>query len=208
MNMNLYFPTPIWWEETQIDTTDMLKLCYRLRDEDPVGNQLSNEGGWQSAGFRPGVHPEMKVLEDKVLAQAQQCMYDYGYDPDIGFVALENFWFNINNKGNSNMVHIHDTAFVSGAFYLKAKPEQGKITFYKSFSQDFIVASHSRVASYTPISASAISYEPATGKLIMFPGYLPHGVGSNGLDEDRISVSFNVKMIRKDDERYWPTTSK
>jgi hypothetical protein len=41
----------------------------------------------------------------------------------------------------------------------------------------------------------------------MFPGFLPHGVERNELDEDRISISFNIKLIRIDDERYWPTAS-
>jgi len=43
--------------------------------------------------------------------------------------------------------------------------------------------------------------------LIMFPGWLPHGVSANELDEDRVSLSFNVKIIRTDDERYRPTIS-
>lgn len=208
MNFNLYFPTPIWWEDTDIDVTDMLALCYRLREQDPVGRKLSNEGGWQSMDFRPGVYPEMKVLEDKVMAQAQQCIRDYGYREDLCFVALENFWFNINAKNNSNMVHIHDNSFVSGAFYLKAQPNQGKITFYKDYYQDYVTASQAVIDRYTPISASAISFDPITAKLVMFPGSLPHGVGRNEIDEERISVSFNIKLIRTDDERYWPKTSK
>ena len=208
MNLNLYFPTPIWWEDTQIDTTDMMKLGYSLRDQDPNGRKLSNEGGWQSKDFRPGVHAEMKELEDKIMAQAHQCVLDYGYNPNAGFLVLENFWFNINAKNNTNMVHIHDNSFISGAFYLKARPGQGKITFYRSFAQDYTISSQSPVEQYTPISASAISFDPMTSKLLMFPGHLPHGVSRNELDEDRISVSFNIKLIRTDDERYWPTTSK
>jgi uncharacterized protein (TIGR02466 family) len=178
-----------------------------LHEEDPQGRKLSNEGGWQSMDFRPGKYPEMKELEDKIQEQAEQCVRDYGYRPDSGFVVIENFWFNINKKYNTNMVHIHDNSFVSGAFYLKARPGQGKITFYKSFSQDYIVASTAPVDRYTAISASAISFDPVTSRLVMFPGYLPHGVGVNELDEDRISISFNVKFIRTDDDRYWPKNS-
>jgi len=39
----------------------------------------------------------------------------------------------------------------------------------------------------------------------MFPGWLPHGVERNEIDEERISISFNVKIIRTDDDRYRPT---
>lgn len=207
MNYDLYFPTPIWWEQTQINTSDMVQLCYTMYSNDTVGRKLSNEGGWQSKDFRPGVYAEMKPLEDMILEQANRSIRDYGYNASTCFAVIENFWFNINKKGNGNATHIHDNSFLSGSMYLKAYPGQGKITFYRSFAQDYIVSSQAVIEQYTPISASAISYEPNTGKLIMFPGYLPHGVGFNPTDDDRISVAFNVKLIRTEDERYWPKTA-
>ena len=206
MNLELYFPTPVWWEDTEIDTAPMLKVLEQVREKDPVGRRLSNEGGWQSHDFRPGLYPEMKPLEDRILAQAQQCIRDYGYDERFCFPVIENFWFNVNNKFNTNMVHIHDNTFIAGAFYLKAYSGQGKITFYKDFYHDYVTASQSQIGRYTPLSASAMSFEPRTGKLMLFPGSLPHGVGVNQTDDERISTSFNVKLVRTDDERYWPTT--
>jgi uncharacterized protein (TIGR02466 family) len=207
MNLEFYFPTPLWWEQTNIDTTDMVKLCYSMREADPKGRRLSNEGGWQSRDFRPGTHPEMKALEDRIQAQAEQSVRDYGYNESVVMVVIENFWFNINNQNNGNAVHIHDNSFLSGCFYLKARPGQGSITFYKNHALDYIVSSQAELDHYTPISASAISFEPEDAKLIMFPGHLPHGVGYNPTNEDRISVAFNVKIIRTDDERYWPKTA-
>lgn len=205
MNMDLYFPTPVWWEQTDIDTAPMLDLGRRLKENDPQGRRLSNEGGWQSMDFRPGTHLELKPIEDKIMQQAHQCVLDFGYRTDLCFPVLENLWFNFNYQHNSNMVHIHDSSFVSGAFYLKAVPGQGKITMYKDFNQDYLIMSQAPVAQFTTVSASAISYEPNTGKLVMFPGWLPHGVGANTLNEERVSLSFNVKLIRTDDERYWTT---
>jgi uncharacterized protein (TIGR02466 family) len=185
----------------------MLKLCYAIKEQDPSGRKLSNDGGWQSKDFRPGKYPELKILEDKILSQAEQCVRDFGFDEKSCFPVLENVWFNVNSKHNSNMVHMHDASFVSGVFYLKARPGQGKITMYKNMMQDFATMSFANLEKFTPISASAISYDPVTGRLIMFPGWLPHGVSANELDEDRVSLSFNVKIIRTDDERYRPTIS-
>jgi uncharacterized protein (TIGR02466 family) len=202
MNFDLYFPTPVWWEDTGIDTSDMVKLCHSLKEQDPVGRKLSNDGGWQSKDFRPGIFPELKVLEDKIIEQTHNCIRDFGFDEEWCFPVLENLWFNINYKFNSNMVHMHDGSFVSGAFYVKAKPGQGKFTVYKNFMQDFCTVSFAPMKNFKPISASAISYDPVTSRLIMFPGWLPHGVSSNETDEERISISFNMKIIRTDDERY------
>ena len=208
MHYDLYFPTPVWWEQTDIDPTEMIKLCYNMLENDPEGRELSNEGGWQSKDFRPDVYPELKPLEDKIREQAENSFRDFGYRRETCIIDIENFWFNVNNKGNSNSVHIHDDSFLSGCFYLKAYPGQGKITFYKNHAFDYITTTHAPIDYYTPISASAISYEPNTGKILMFPGHLPHGVGRNTTDDERISIAFNVKIIRTDDERYWPKNSK
>lgn len=205
MNLDYYFPTPIWWEQTELSTQSLLSLCYKLKEEDPVGRKLSNEGGWQSKDFRPGTYLELKELENKIMQQAEQCVRDYGYNEDYVIVNIENFWFNINNQNNGNAVHIHDNSFLSGCFYVKADTTQGSITFYKNHALDYIVSSQAVIDRYMPASASAISFAPCTGKLLMFPGHLPHGVGYNPTSEDRISLAFNIKIIRTDDERYRTT---
>jgi uncharacterized protein (TIGR02466 family) len=205
MNIEYYFPTPVWWEQTEINTVDIITLCYSLREKDPVGRKLSNEGGWQSNDFRPGTFNELKELETKILEQAEQCVRDYGYKEDSVIIDIENFWFNINNQNNGNSVHIHDNSFLSGCFYVKATPDQGSITFYKNHALDYIVSSQAVIEHYTPASASAMSFRPSTGKLLLFPGHLPHGVGFNPTTIDRISLAFNVKLIRTDDDRYRTT---
>lgn len=208
MNMEMYFPTPVWWGFKNLDNEKIKKFAYDLKFKDPVGRKLSNQGGWQSMDFRPGTYNEVRELEDAIMEQANQCVKDFGYNQDTCFVILENLWVNINQKGDTNSVHIHDNSFVSGAYYVKATEDQGSIIFYKSYNQDFITASQAQVQYYTALSASAIAFKPETGKLVMFPGWLPHGVERNSTDEDRISISFNVKIIRTDDERYWPTNTK
>lgn len=204
MNIEFYFPTPVWWEDTGFDNTEIEKLAYRLEKDDPSGRQLSNQGGWQSRDFRPGTYPELERLEQKLMEQAHNCIRDFGYNESVCFPLMENLWININRKGNTNSVHIHDNSFVSGAYYVKARPDQGKIIFYKSYNQDYIISSLAPIVGHTPASASAIAFAPETSKLIMFPGWLPHGVERNDTDEDRISISFNIKLIRTDDDRYWP----
>jgi uncharacterized protein (TIGR02466 family) len=209
MNLELYFPSPIWWEQTNIDTDKLLDLCYRLKKQNPEGRKLSNQGGWQSMDFRADTYPEMKPLEDRIIEQAQQCVRDFGYKENSCFVVIENFWFNVNTKNHTNSTHIHDNSFVSGVFYVKALGRgQGSINFYREHSQDYTIVSQAIIERYTPLSASAISFQPEEKKLIMFPGWMPHGVERNELEEERISISFNVKLIRTDDERYWPANFK
>ena len=196
MHFDLYFPTPIWWEDTDIDTSDLLNLCYDIYKYDPTGRELSNEGGWQSKDFLPTAFETLEILNNKILEQAEQCVRDYGYIERFSKVKIENYWFNINKKGHSNSHHIHDNSFLSGAFYIKATENQGDITFYKNSLADYIITSQSFIENYTQISCGAISYKPKTGKLLLFPGHLAHGVSRNPTDEDRISIAFNVKLDR------------
>ncbi len=205
MNLDYCFPTPIWWEQTNINTSDMVSLTYKLMNQDPLGRKLSNQGGWQSHDFRPGVYSEFADIEAKIIEQTERCVLDFGYDPNSCFIVLENLWINVNRRYHSNSVHIHDNSFISGAFYLEGRPGQGNINFYKSYSQDYAISSAARIAQYTAINNSAITFTPETGKLIMFPGWLPHGVDQNETDFDRISISFNTKIIRTDDEYYRST---
>ena len=38
--------------------------------------------------------------------------------------------------------------------------------------------------------------KPMEGDLLLFPAYLPHSVGMNLSDEDRIVISFNIDILR------------
>ena len=35
---------------------------------------------------------------------------------------------------------------------------------------------------------------PTEGELILFPGWLDHGVQTNDTDDERVSVSFNIRF--------------
>ena len=204
MILETFFPTPIWWEDTStIDNQSILEFCLESKKLDPKGRHLSNQGGWQSKDFRPNAYPVLSELVNQIIKQAEQCVRDYGYHESLCAVHIDNMWININEKNNTNSVHIHDNSFISGVYYVKARPGQGNINFYKNYHHDYIIASQAPIAQYTSISASAMSYPPITGRLMMFPGSLPHGVERNELDEDRISISFNVRLMRLDDGPYW-----
>lgn len=202
MNLELHFPTPVWWENTGIDTSGMVDLTYRLINQDPTGRQVSNQGGWQSSDFRPGTYPELASIEKKIIHQSHACVRDYGYNVQTSSIFLENLWINVNRRSNSNSIHTHPSSFISGVFYIKAHGDQGNITFYRDYNQDFNILSAARRDHLTQLNASAVMIVPETGKLIMFPSWLPHGVEVNQSYEDRISISFNLRIRMKDEDNH------
>ena len=194
MILNYHFPTPIWWEDTKISTSSMLKLAYGLRKHDPEGRKISNQNGWQSKDILPNTFLQLAFLEKEILKNATNCFIDYGYRLGSRKIVIDNLWFNINSKGCANRIHTHPTAFISGVFYIKASENQGNISFHRNYLEDCIINSQAEIEEYNPLTFSAMSFEPITGKLLMFPGYLPHGVDVNNTDEDRVSLAFNVKL--------------
>ena len=194
MNLDFYFPTPVWWEDTNVDNAPLKDLTNRLREEDPKGRQISNNGGWQSKDFKSDTYHELKELTDVILEKSSQCIRDYGYYQDTYRLEMLNMWINVNSNGNSNQIHTHAGSFISGTYYIQAVKGHSEIVFYKNMSEDHIIASAGDIERYTPISGATCRYPPKSGRLIMFPSYVPHGVLPSTIDEERISIAFNMRM--------------
>ena len=77
-------------------------------------------------------------------------------------------------------VHNHGCADVSGVYYFKTSGT-GQIFF-----QDPTPGLGNRTTRW--------SYDAVEGKMILFPGWLYHGIKANTSDGDRVSVSFNLKF--------------
>ena len=187
MNLDYYFPTPIWWEDTQIDVGPLQEWAYSLLDEDPAGRKLSNRGGWQSKEI---ALPEGLVYH--IMNSCQRTIDDFGYNVEKTRLFMGNSWVNINRGPNTNQIHQHHGSFLSGVFYLKTTPESGKIFFYRNFDQAYITSSFASIENFTSLSSATVNYPPKDGRLIIFPANLSHAVDESTDDEDRISIAFNI----------------
>jgi len=195
MNTDFYFPTPIWWLDTDIDNAPIAQLCNNLRAEDLEGRQISNNGGWQSKDFKLQEHDEFTNFVDTVTDMSLSCLKDYGFVDGAYKLEMLNGWFNVNQKGNSNQIHTHSGSFISGTYYVQAEQDQSELIFYKNFTEDFIISSAGQIENYTGISGATCRYPPRTGRLILFPSYVPHGVMPSTSDNERISLAFNMRMV-------------
>ena len=94
-------------------------------------------------------------------------------------------WFSKFEKGNYAHIHHHGHHDISGVYYYKTNGEDGKIFFetpnpfldtqlcYRSYGETW-------------------EHKPQEGKILLFPGWLRHGVQTNETDNTRISLSFNI----------------
>jgi len=191
MNLEYIFPTPIWTFEHTEGCKEMTTYIKNIKKESE-GRILSNDGGWQSNDFVPDDLPEcFRPFIRNILSKCRLCIHEYGsdYKPWI-----DNLWFNINKKGDSNKRHFHAESLLSGVFYLQCTDDSGRIQFVKQPLEDYAVISHLGKPRITKLSASAWEYNPTETMCLLFPSWLMHQVESSNSDTERISIAFNIKV--------------
>ena len=103
-------------------------------------------------------------------------------------------WAIINKKNNFNLEHTHPNNYLSAAYYVKAPENCGsfKVTNPNLISKERVTISDRK----TELNQNIAHIKPNEGDLLLFPAYLPHSVGINESDEDRIVISFNIDILK------------
>ena len=193
LNLDLWFPTPIYW----IDVTDAQTLNKDLQghildwqSKDP-GISVTNQGGWHSTTdmhTKEWADPlllELQAMQVKVIENEQ-----WTQPTKIG-----NMWANVNKTDASNKKHCHANASWSGVYYVKVPTEVNKNCGFLLLNDPRVRAAmirpdHKPVADIDPRLWHQANYMPKEGRLLMYPAWLEHFVGVNETQEPRISVSF------------------
>ena len=177
---------------------DLVKYCYEQRKKDPEGRRISNAGGWQSV---------MKYgdFDNIIISNLKEALGGYFMndskriiDPKFGLES-GGVWININGKGSYNTEHNHPKCDLAGVLWIKVpKPheESGNLVLnnpdlFTRF-QELEVYTNEVQEEFSQVGVLPV--EPVEGRIVMFPASLKHRVDENMLDEDRISVSFNLKF--------------
>ena len=101
-------------------------------------------------------------------------------------------WAIINKKNNFNILHTHPNSYLSAAYYVKTTKECGKFMIEDPLS----VSRHNYpiIEKKTELNVKTVGLDVEEGDLLIFPAYLPHKVGMNKTDKDRVVVSFNINI--------------
>jgi uncharacterized protein (TIGR02466 family) len=193
------FPTLISWTKD----LEYLKIkekfvtaCLGEYKKDPVGVKKSNIGGWQS-NCNWVESPENIFYKNYIEGRVQNIMDKQFKISKKHLIKFANCWISINKKGNFNDIHTHPQAVFSGVFYVKCpNHNSGEINFInerKHVDYTSIESIDSEITSGYNL-ASGYWIAPEEGMMIIFPSSIPHSVGVNNTDEDRISISFNVQV--------------
>ena len=172
---------------------DLVKSIYEEKKKDPVGVIISNQGGWQSQSFSGSSDNIVVSTVKDAVSRYFSLNKIFKEDTAIDF---KNLWFNINGKGNFNMSHIHFGCDLSGVLWIKTSKECGSIEFASPnvYTQGSVIDFYSDEIKERYNLYPGWAFTPEEGKIIIFPSSLSHHVYSNKSNEDRISVSFNMRL--------------
>jgi len=201
MNRELLFPTPIYMKTIK-DSKKLNKYLYPLikawSKRDKSETKTNAGGGWHSPTSM-NLQTEYKPLTKELFAMQYEIYKDYGMELKPG---LGNMWANINYPGSYNKQHIHPNSQWSGVYYVKVPKDSGNLYVEDPRPGPNILLPRRLNGLPRPLWRVVI-YEAIEGQLIMFPGWLSHGVEINESKEKgekgwRVSVSFNFIQINKE----------
>jgi len=194
--VSLYFPEPVLrykFDDYKNFNVNLKKYIYELQKEDSSGQTKSNRGGWHSPNFKI---TDIDSIQNKFALELQKYILKsfqiLGWKTENKKIVISAMWAIINKKNDFNVLHTHPNAFLSAAYYVSAPKNCGKffIEHLNMAKRNF----YPEVLQNNQLNAQVAGLEVNEGDLLIFPGYLPHKVGMNESDQDRVVISFNVEI--------------
>jgi uncharacterized protein (TIGR02466 family) len=195
LKAHVWFPTLIWQADMPDNEKSFIKDIknYVLKEKKatPDTVKMNNgkygsvfQGGWQSKTYTQWIDG-FEHMGKKLDETIESCRKQIGV-PEI---KLKGYWFSVNSYGDYTTLHNHRDSVLSGVFYVDIPDENmGKINFERSDDISYFLPP---LESYNNFTGERASYQPETGRVLIFPSWLKHSVDANRSKKNRISVSFN-----------------
>jgi len=197
--MYLFFSTPVWIEQInnfESINSELKNYIYQEQERNPDGVKKSNFNGWHSKSFDLK-NENLKNFINQISKNIGTAVNDMGWDLEAQIVKITNMWAIINKNKAFNERHHHGNSALSAAYYVKAENNAGNIVFFDPRQAN--VFHHPSAKKANDLNGQVKSITPKAGTLVLFPSYLEHKVEENLSNEERIVVSFNVSLIKKND---------
>ena len=172
----------------------LIKWIYEYKKKNEDIARISNKGGWQSARKDVFIDDGFKQFENIIIPIIGELVDEYKLTTQADVVQM---WININGKNGYNVSHRHPGADLSGVLWVKQTEDQGRFIFdnmdvgYRDASlvytmnRDYLIQKK-MLPEWFPLYKN--------GTIILFPAMFSHRVEINETEEDRISISFNIKL--------------
>lgn len=133
---------------------------------------------------------ELKKGIEKNLFEYLGELFDQPWDGRYGY-TITHSWAALFVKGNYGHIHSHGEADIAGVYYHELPEGSGGLFFEPpapGLCDSLVYSKWGR--RMTP--------NVSEGTMLLFPGFLKHGIETNKTDHERLSLSFNILFDRKD----------
>jgi uncharacterized protein (TIGR02466 family) len=198
MQVEGWFPTPIGFEDLPEAAEFARSVGPLLRRVAEIqGNPQPQVLGTATTGANaPDITQYLFLLDplrplfDAILRHVTAFLDANGVDRTREHVTLGRAWVNRLDRGARIERHHHVAALVSGVCYVDAPATGTSLRFLDPR------APHVRdpqFAHATPFNQRTVAYPVRPGRLLLFPGWLEHGMATPHEDDTpRLSVAFDI----------------
>ena len=171
---------------------DLINWIYKFKEKNSGISKISNRGGWQSESKKIFVSEGFDKFAEYIVPSITELLKSYKIEKEIRIVQM---WLNVNGPNSYNVCHRHPGSDLSGVLWIKQTPESGRFVFDDIDNVDQILTTNINPQYLKEKNMlPEIVPEYQDGTVILFPSMLTHRVEINETDEDRISISFNLKI--------------
>jgi len=194
MNVQPIFSSVLINDTLNLNNDNLKIFSYNLKKK-TSGRHFSNKGGWQSNFIEDMLEVRDLVAEINLRLEALREVISFNNNY---ILVVETMWININGPYSYNTFHTHPNSYISGCYYVEVPADSGSLEFKHPSVLQAINTPQQAINNYNQFNSSKWNIPPAAGQLVMFPGWLEHGVGQNLSNKDRISIAFNTEFVKNE----------
>jgi uncharacterized protein (TIGR02466 family) len=185
-----WFSTPIYYNHIKNinEVTNELHEVYNTLNENKLWQEVNT---WNSHLISTPNFEEnllntfnLEFFRREIDNHVKNYLQNIGNIEELKY-KIEDCWMSLSRPNDFFTVHHHGESDISGVYYFKTNQNDGDL-FFESPNQ---LTSITKCFKHLP---SRVFYKPEIGKIILFPGWLRHGVMKNTTTDNRISISFNI----------------
>jgi uncharacterized protein (TIGR02466 family) len=189
MSLHNLFATPVWITESK-SADELISLQDEFAYVMAVMTETDMRNPWgdtveTSFKFAKNVNimDHMPQFKQYIINNVREYIKTPAGHPDPG--VIRESWWNVSRRGGFQHWHTHPLNDISGVWFHQTSGRDGNLLLKPTDS----------ALGHSIFSPGFYTVEPKVGKLVLFPSWLEHAVWLNNTDSERITVSFNMKLI-------------
>jgi len=193
MAIDNLFSTPLYY--SNVDNYDVIQeevAGLVERSEFKTNPNWGNNHQLSDPNFTDNPVNTMENTKNEIFRHVGNFLEGIKFQESLDYNGQANYviaasWLSRFGKGQYAHVHSHAHHEIAGVYYHKVKGDQGQFFIECPVAQQVnsFILNH---------RAQSMRITPQPGMIMLFPGFLNHGVYANETDDDRISLSFNISF--------------